>query len=249
MDNFTPQQFADSVRAAIGTVRHLYGQIDRLNASLKEALKSEPDRFLVLGGLPPQPGKRKEFRVIRYDYGALYCADALDIDEDLDEDESVVDLDSDDELESPRRKQRAIELMPDQPVLVVRTILYDIRQPDDIEPQILYAALDEWRCGAKLTAPKDGEPFRLKHYMANRIIRAITPRNDKQTGDRLATNAIVIGRSRGGPKNPERELSARLAGPIKSVNLYDLDGAGAVEQLAADIKAYWQQHVTTSTTT
>ena len=248
MDNFTPQQFADSVSAAIGTVRHLYDQIDRLNASLKEALTSEPDRLLFLGGLPPRPGKRKEFRVIRYDYGALYRADALDIDEDLDEDESVADLDSDDEVESPRRKKSPIELMPDQPVLVVRTILYDIRQPDDIEPQILYAALDEWRCGAKLTTPKDGEPFRLKHYMANRFIRAIAPRNDRQTGDRLATNAIVIGRGKGGPKNPERELSARLAGPIKSVKLYDLDGAGAIEQLTTDIKAYWQQHTATSTT-
>ena len=84
--------------------------------------------------------------------------------------------------------------------------------------------------------------------MANRIIRAITPRNDSQTGDRLTTKAIVMGRSKGGPRNPERELSARLARPIKSVKLYDLDGAGAIEQLAADIKAYWQEHATSSTT-
>lgn len=100
----------------------------RSNASLKEALTSEPDRFVVLGGIPPRPGKRKESRVIRNDYGSLYHADALDIDDDLDEDESGVDVDSDDELESPRPKTRAIELMPDQPALVVRTILYDIRQ-------------------------------------------------------------------------------------------------------------------------
>ena len=61
-------------------------------------------------------------------------------------------------------------------------------------------------------------------------------------GNRLRTKAIVIGKGRGGPRNPERELSAQLIGPIKSVRLYDLDGAGAVEQLAADIKAHWLMH-------
>ncbi len=77
-----------------------------------------------------------------------------------------MDIDSDDELESPPRKKRAVEPVPDQPAVVVRTILYDIRQLDDIEPQILHAALDEWRCGTELATPRDDEPFRLKRYMA-----------------------------------------------------------------------------------
>ena len=34
MDNVTPEQFAESVRSAIGTVNQFYGQIDRLNSML-----------------------------------------------------------------------------------------------------------------------------------------------------------------------------------------------------------------------
>jgi len=43
--------------------------------------------------------------------------------------------------------------------------------------------------------------------------------------------------------NPERNLSANLGAPIRSVKLYDLDGSGAIEELAATVKACWWEHV------
>ena len=83
--------------------------------------------------------------------------------------------------------------------------------------------------------------------MSWRILRAIDHRTNISPGDRLHTNAIVVGRG-SGAKNVERRLSARLLGPIQSRKLYDLDGTDAVGQLAADIKAHWQRHAATSAT-
>ena len=243
MENVSPEQFAESVRTAIGTVTHFYSQIDRLNSSLNEALTSDDDALSILGGIPSQPGKRKDSRVIRYDYGFLFSGDNTS-DEDVDEEEELDDgLGADDELDKPKRRKRVVEIFPDQAVLVLHTILYDPKRSDQLEPTILYAALNEWRCGTKQTKPKENEPFRLRRYMAWRVIRAINHRTSASVGGRISTKAIVTGRGRGGPKNPELELSGRLLAPIESVALYELDGSGAIEKLAEKIKAYWQKHV------
>ena len=82
--------------------------------------------------------------------------------------------------------------------------------------------------------------------MSWRILRALEHRGAAPAGDRLHTNAVVLGRGAGGPKSVERKLSARVLGPIQSVKLYDLDGADAVEQLAADMKTFWQRHAVTA---
>ena len=37
-------------------------------------------------------------------------------------------------------------------------------------------------------------------------------------------------------------LNCQLCRSVQSVKLYDLDGSGAVEPLAATIRAYWQKH-------
>ena len=37
-----------------------------------------------------------------------------------------------------------------------------------------------------------------------------------------------------------------MCGPIRSLPLYDLDGSGAIERFAADIKAYWREHTQTT---
>ncbi len=245
MNDVTAEQFAESVQAAIGTVTHLYGQIDRLNAALKDALTTEPDRFSLLGGIPPAPAKGRPFRVIRYDYGGLYQVDTADGEDDIEDDELDTDVDAGDESES-KRPSGALELLSDQPILAVRVLLFDAKRPEGLEPQILYAAMTDWVCGSKLTKPKAGEPFRLRRRMLLRIVRAINPRMlAAPPGERVRTKATVIGRGRGGPRDPERELSARLCAPVRSARLYDLDGSGAVEKLAADIKAYWQEHAAT----
>lgn len=196
MDHVTSEQFAESVRAAIGTVNQFYGQIDRLNSLLKAALTSGQDRFTVLGGIPPQPGKRKDARVIRYDYGHLYHVDGTESDEDNDYEGALdEDLDGDEEGKKPRAPKRSIEIFPDQQVLAVRTVLFDPFRPQELEPQILYVGMTDWRCGSKKTTPKGGQPFRLKRYMVSRVLRAFDHRTDVRGGERLSTKATAEARS------------------------------------------------------
>ncbi len=243
MDHVTPEQFAESVRSAIGSVNQFYGQIDRLNSLLKAALISGQDRFTVLGGIPPQPGKRKDARVIRYDYGYLYHVDATESDDEFD-DEDVLgeDLDADEEHKKPRAPKRSIEIFPDQPVLAVRTVLFDPIRPQELEPQILYVGMTDWRCGSKKTTPKAGQPFRLRRYMVSRVLRAFDHRTDHGSRQRLRTKATAVGGRSSGQHTADRELSCQLLSSVQSVRLYDLDGSGAIEQLAATIRAYWQKH-------
>ena len=245
MDHVTPEQFAESVRAAIGSVNQFYGQIDRLNSLLKAALTSGQDRFTVLGGIPPQPGKRKDARVIRYDYGYLYHVDATEGDEDDDYEGALdEDSDADEEHKKPRAPKRSIEIFPDQPVLAVRTVLFDPVRPQELEPHILYVGMKDWGCGSKKTTPKAGQPFRLKRYMVSRVLRAFDHRTDLGSGQRLSTKAIAMGGRNSGPSKPDSQLNCQLLSSVQSVKLYDLDGSGAIEQLAATIRAYWQEHTT-----
>ncbi len=245
MDNVTPEQFAESVRASIGTVNQFYGQIDRLNSLLKAALTSGEDRFTVLGGIPPQPGKRRDARVIRYDYGHLYHADATEGDEDEDYEGALdEDSDGDEEGKKQRAPKRSIEIFPDQQLLAVRTVLFDPIRPQELEPHILYVGMTDWGCGSKKTTPKGGQPFRLKRYMVSRVLRAFDHRTDLGNGQRLSTKATAAGGRSSGQHTADRTLNCRLLSSVQSVKLYDLDGSGAIEKLAADIRAYWQKHTT-----
>ena len=80
--------------------------------------------------------------------------------------------------------------------------------------------------------------------MIPRIVRTIDPRMPATSvGQRLNTKAKVIGRGRSGSRDSDASLSAVLCAPVQSARLYDLDGSGAVENLAAEIKAYWRQHL------
>ncbi len=248
MNDVTPQQFAESVRAAIGTVRHFYTQIDRLNTALRDALVCDPDRLTVLGGLPPKPEMESNFRVIRYDYGLVYHGGVCDDEDDVDEGPGGDDpLEDGDDGETPQKKARTIDLFPHQPVLPVRILLYHPRRPDELEPQIVYAALTDWRRGTKQAKPKECEAFRIKRYMVARLVRIIHHRmSDTPVGERLESKATVVGRGHGGSRDADRALSARLCGPVRSVKLYDLDGSGAVDELATQIKAYWREHATSA---
>ena len=219
MDNVTSEQFAESVRSAIGTVNQFYGQIDRLNSMLKAALTSGQDRFSVLGGIPPQPGKRKDARVIRCDYGDLYHADAAEGDDDLN-DEDVLDDDLDaDEDKPPRAPKHTIEIFPDQPVLAVRTVLFDPIRPQELEPHILYVGMTDWGCGSKKTTPNAGQPFRLKRYMVSRVLRAFDHRTDHGSGQRLSTKATAVGGRSSGQHTAERTLNCRLLTAVQPVRL------------------------------
>ena len=80
--------------------------------------------------------------------------------------------------------------------------------------------------------------------MIPRIVRTIDPRLPATSvRQRLNTKAKVIGRGRSGSRDSDASLSAVLRAPVQSARLYDLDGSGAVENLAAQIKAYWREHL------
>ena len=64
----------------------------------------------------------------------------------------------------------------------------------------------------------------------------------------MTDSRTLLGAAAFDGNKPDRQLSVRLCGPIQQVKLYGLDGAGAVEQLAADMKAYRQQHTAPVTT-
>ena len=80
--------------------------------------------------------------------------------------------------------------------------------------------------------------------MIPRIVTTIDPRLPATSvRQRLNTKAKVIGRGRSGSRDPDAALSAVLCATVQSARLYDLDGSGAVENLAAEFKAYWREHL------
>ena len=80
--------------------------------------------------------------------------------------------------------------------------------------------------------------------MIPRIVRAIDPRMPATSvRQRLNTKAKFFGRGRSGPRDSDASLSAILCTPVQSARLYDRDGSGAVENLAAEIKAYWRERL------
>ncbi len=127
-------------------------------------------------------------------------------------------------------------------MLAVRTVLFDQIRPQELEPHILYMGMTDWGCGPKKTTPKAGQPFRLKRYMVPRVLRAFDHQSGHGSGQRLSTKATLAGGRSSGPHTADRTLNCRLFGSVQSFKLYDLDGSGAIEKLAADIKAYWQEH-------
>lgn len=251
MSEITAARFAESVRTTIEAITQFYGQIDQLNRMLKQALTSGTDRFTVLAEIPPQPANRKqEGRRIRFDYGNLYKVAEADFDEEIEEeDEAEDDLESGDDGQGSKKQKRYFELSQEQPVLLVRTIIFNQRAPAESVPQIVYTCLTDWQCGIERANTKSQRPLRLKGYMAKRIIRAVGPRMSTPVGGRITTTAGVIGRGGRGRQNVEQRLTAALCAPIRSIPLYDLHGSGAIEHLSDNIKRYWREHVTVTSGT
>ncbi len=91
---------------------------------------------------------------------------------------------------------------------------------------------------------KHRDYYNTRRHVILRIVRTIDPRLPATSvGQRLNTKAKVIGRGRSRSRDPDASLSAALRAPVQSARLYDLDGSGAVENLAAEIKAYWREHL------
>ena len=152
------------------------------------------------------------------------------------------DSEGNEEGKKPRAPKKSIEIFPDQEVLAVRTVLFDPIRRQELEPQILYVGMTDWGCGSKKTTPKTGQPFRLRRHMVWRVLRAFDQRTEVGCGERLSTRAIAVGGRSSGPRTPDRELNCQLFSSVRAVRLYDLDGSGAIEKLAGEIRTYWQKH-------
>src|SRR4051794_20657093 len=72
MADLTQAEFATAVRAAVSGVQHLYREVDRLNAALREALQSDPEPFVRFGGAPVKQARSDGSRTIRNEYAQLF---------------------------------------------------------------------------------------------------------------------------------------------------------------------------------
>ena len=88
MSELTRDQFRVAVAATLSSVHHLYREIDRLTAGLREALAEEPPRLEAVRGVTGGKGGRDPSRLlVRNELGMLFRASEGDEDEDEDEDE------------------------------------------------------------------------------------------------------------------------------------------------------------------
>jgi hypothetical protein len=238
MSGVKREEFASAVAAALSSVHHLYREIDRMLAGLRDMLAEPPESLMPMRGTITKVGKDQTRLIIRNEFGALFAAttnDEIDVEEE--EEESEDDVDEADEEETParRRKRPPAEIAPDQPLLAVRVAVYDPQKQGTLEPQIQYAVMSEWAAGKNGPAP--GERFTLARYMLRRVPRSLSSVQAK--GARIVTRARVKGVL--GKAKDDRRLSCRLPEGVESVPLYSLENAQALEDLVRKMKAMWSR--------
>lgn len=243
MENVSRSEFAESVSAAIASVRHFYREVDRLVVNLREVLLEEPDSLKVVRGSTGKGTSVKQQGrvVLRDEYSILFepaedeegAADAAEDDGDDEEDADELE----DEVDKPsgsRKRSRPAELDPDQPLLVLRLSLATQRPSESFEPSLQYAVLGAWGLG--LTEAKHPGPFLLKRNMLRRITWILEKGDSSK---RILTAARVIGKGKGA-KSGDRTLSCRILGGVRAVALYDLDQPKALDDLAVAMKEHWR---------
>jgi hypothetical protein len=236
----TREQFASAVSSAISSIHHLYREVDRLVSGLREHLAEEPNSLTMISGTFSKGSRDQARLIVRNEYGALF-GPAISDDEASDEDEEEIDEEGDeaeDEDGSAKRKRTPAQIAADEPLLGVRVVMYDPQKRDSFEPQIQYAIMAEWTAGKK---PYDADQrFVLRRSMLRRVPKALGATN-LTANMRLSTKAAV--KIAGAKKTDERQLSCRLPAGVRTVALYTLDSAEALDRLAQSIKAMWDKAV------
>ena len=235
MEGISREQFAESVAAAIGSVRHFYREVDRLVAALKEALlDGDPELKVVRGSAGKGSSSKQHGRVVLRDEFSLLFQPHVEDDDEFntesgdDEDDSEEDEGADEE---PKRKSRPAELDPEQPLLALRVSLSTAQPVQGFEPSLQYAVLGDWQ----VSGVKPSETFALKRYMLRRIPMALGKVTDPER--RVETQARAAGRRKG---KGDGRISFRILGGIQTVALYDLDEPQASDDLAVRMKGHWQ---------
>ena len=168
MSDITREGFASAVAATIASVHHLYREVARLNVELREALSEEPGALIsVRGSSFGKSGLNPTRVVIRDAYGVLFKPVVSDEEMDTAEDDEE---EPDTETDSGGTRSRPVELVADQPLLAVRVVLYDPRRlgrDDEVEPQIQFGVMSDWRVGGGETT--EGERFILRRSMLRQV--------------------------------------------------------------------------------
>jgi hypothetical protein len=247
MADVSRQQFTEAVHAALGSLWHLYREVDRLNTALRDTLQREPLRFHSVGGTSSGKGSSDEDRlVVRNWYGRLYGVEGSDGADDADED-AEPEEESDEGLEEgrPRRRRRPVRIPQDTPLLAVKVVLFDPTSAAPVEPELQYVVIGDWALGtggAKL--PARGA-FELEKLMLRRLLKAIPATTPPDAGRRILTRAKV--RKAKGMKGVkgkgDRRLGFRCLGDVVAIPLFKCDSAAALDQLVDDVKAYWRKVV------
>jgi hypothetical protein len=235
-NTITREDFASAVASAISSVHHLYREVDRLITGFCAQLAEEPDSLVLLPGVFRKAGTAQTRRIIRNEYGLLF---AIKIGEDdADEDEDEIEEDGDEpqeELNQKQRKGTPAQLGGEQALLAVRIVLVDPQNREHFEPQVQYAVMNHWSGGNKHGDPK--EVFEVRKTELKRVPRALGGA-DLIKGSNITTKATV--KSPPGAKRADRrQLCCVLPVGMEAIPLYDLDSAGALDELVKNMKLMW----------
>lgn len=152
MGEITREQFAAAVAAAISSVQHLYKEVDKLMAGLREALAEEPEPLAPVKGTVQSTGKDPSRMIIRNEYGALFQASSGE-EEDGDADGEEEEAGDDGEGGSVGGKQGSAGFAADEALLAVRVLLHHPRETVSFEPTIDWAILADWNVGPRKPQP------------------------------------------------------------------------------------------------
>ena len=239
MSDTTREEFASAVAATISSVQHLYREVERLIEELRAALVEEPGALIRVGGSADGKSRLKSTRfVVRDAYGALFKPVVSDEEVDAaEDDEEDADADSDEGGRGGTR--RPVELVADQPLMAVRVVLYDPRKQDDIEPQIQFGVMSDWRVGSGEAT--EGQRFILERAMLRQVPLSLGAAVGIGPARRLQTNATVkrVEGTKHKKGSRDRKLSYQLPVGVETEPLYSLDSAEELRTLAARVRAMW----------
>ena len=239
MSDITREGFASAVAATIASVHHLYREVARLNVELREALGEEPGALIsVRGSSFGKSGLNPTRVVIRDAYGVLFKPVVSDEEMDTAEDDEE---EPDTETDSGGTRSRPVELVADQPLLAVRVVLYDPRRlgrDDEVEPQIQFGVMSDWRVGGGETT--EGQRFILRRSMLRQVPLSLGAAVGSGQTRRFQTNAVVKrveGTKR--KKGRDSKLSYQLPIGVETESLYSLDSPEELNKLVGRIRAMW----------
>ena len=242
MSDITREGFASAVAATIASVHHLYREVARLNVELREALSEEPGALIsVRGSSFGKPRVNPTRFVIRDAYGVLFKPVVSDEEMDTAEDDEE---EPDTETDSGGTRSHPVELMADQPLLAVRVVLYDPRKlgrDDEVEPQILFGVMSDWKVDSDEAKT---EQFTLDRSMLRRVPLSLRAGGGTGHASRLQTNAsvksvkhVVGAKHKKIKKN--RKLSCQLPVGVETEPLYSLDSPEELNKLVGRIRTMW----------